>query len=138
MSFIPLSIFPKLNASLNATSACFLLAGYILIRKKKISAHRFCMLGALIVSFVFLICYLYYHAHHGVTRFQGQGWLRPCYFSILISHTVLAVLVFPMALVTVYRAFREDWSRHKRLARWTFPIWLYVSITGVIVYAMLY
>jgi len=129
---------PTLNATLNLTSAVLLLLGYGFIRRGRINAHRACMLLALAASTVFLVSYLYYHLQVGSVRFQGQGWIRPVYFTLLISHTILAASVVPLALVTVTRALREKFDRHKRIARWTLPIWLYVSVTGVIIYWLLY
>ncbi len=138
MSFIQLHYFPAMNASLNATSALLLLFGYFFIRSGKVFFHKVCMILATLVSSVFLVSYLYYHAHHGTTRFLGQGIIRIIYFSILISHTILAVVILPLILMTLYRALRNQFDRHKKIARWTFPLWLYVSITGVVVYWMLY
>lgn len=135
---IPLSSLPALNASLNATSALLLLAGYYFIRNRRITAHKTCMVAAFVVSALFLISYLYYHAHHGSTPFPGQGWVRPVYFVILITHIILAAAVLPLALVTLYRAWQEQFDRHRRIARWTLPLWLYVSVTGVVIYWMLY
>jgi len=129
---------PTVNAILNAMSACFLICGYAFIRKRKIAAHRNCMLTAMTVSALFLISYLIYHSQVGATKFSGTGWVRPVYFAILISHTVLAAAIVPMATVTLYRALRKDFSRHRLIARWTLPIWLYVSVTGVLIYLMLY
>jgi uncharacterized membrane protein YozB (DUF420 family) len=133
-----LSALPAIDALLNATSAVFLTLGYILIRRKNIRAHKACMLAAVATSTLFLACYLTYHYFHGTTRFTGQGALRWVYFSILVSHTILAALIVPLVLVTLYRALRERFEKHKRIARWTLPIWLYVSVTGVVVYWMLY
>lgn len=133
-----LHFFPPLNASLNATSGLLLLAGYIAIRKKKVAIHRRLMLSACLCSLLFLSCYLYYHFHAGTTRFSGTGWSRPLYFSILTSHTILAVTVLPLAIITVTRGLRNQVERHRRIARWTFPIWMYVSVTGVLVYFFLY
>lgn len=129
---------PALNALLNTTSAVLLAAGYRLIRQGKREAHRKAMTAALVVSALFLASYLIYHAQVGSVRFQKTGWIRPVYFTILISHTVLAACVAPLALITVWRAWRGRFDRHRRLARITLPLWLYVSVTGVIVYAMLY
>jgi putative membrane protein len=129
---------PSLNAALNGTSAVLLLLGYRFIRRRAISAHRACMLAAFTVSVAFLISYVVYHAQVGSVRFPGTGWARGVYFAILITHTMLAALVPPLAVVTLYRALRGSFERHRRLARWTFPIWLYVSVTGVVVYVMLY
>ena len=133
-----LTDLPALNACLNATSATFLLLGYWQIRHKNRTAHRLCMSAALLTSTVFLISYLYYHYHHGSTAFQGQGPVRLAYFAILLTHTVLAAAIVPMILLTFARALKGDFARHKPLARWTLPLWLYVSVTGVIVYLMLY
>ena len=129
---------PAVNAALNATSACLLAIGYLCIRRKKITAHKVCMLSAVGTSTLFLISYLTYHYHVGSIRFAGPGGIRFLYFAILISHTILAAAIPPLALITVYRALRGRFDRHVRIARWTFPIWLYVSVTGVIVYVMLY
>ena len=129
---------PTLNAILNATSAVCIVSGFLFIRRKQVNAHRACMIAALIASALFLVSYLYYHAQVGSVPFQGQGWIRPVYFTILISHTVLAVVIVPLVLVTLTRALRGRFDRHKKIARWTFPLWLYVSITGVIVYLLLY
>ena len=133
-----ISYLPHLNAALNSISAIFLIAGYNFIRKGRVLAHRNCQLSALSASTLFLISYLTYHYHHGDTRFLGQGIVRPIYFAILISHVILAIVIVPLVLITVYRAARGDFHRHMRIARWTLPLWLYVSVTGVIVYLMLY
>ena len=129
---------PALNASLNATTAVLLTIGYALIRRGHRLAHRAVMLAALAVSAAFLVSYLYYHSRVGTTRFPGQGWIRAAYFAILLSHTILAAGVVPLAVTTLRRGLRADHPRHARLARWTLPIWLYVSVTGVVIYAMLY
>lgn len=129
---------PTLNAALNSLSAVFLFTGYLLIRSKKQSAHRVCMLVAFACSILFLISYLIYHYQVGSVPFKGQGWVRPVYFTILLTHTILAVTVVPLAIITLIRALREKFPAHRRIARWTFPIWLYVSVTGVVVYWMLY
>lgn len=130
---------PHLNAVLNSLSALFLVAGYLFIRRGMIPQHRAVMTGALISSTLFLISYLTYHfVFHGLTRFAEQGRVRILYLVILFTHTVLAVVILPFVLVTVMRALRGDFARHRRVARWTFPMWLYVSVTGVIVYLMLY
>ena len=141
MSF---SDLPAVNASLNALCTVFLIIGYVFIRRGRRDAHRNCMVAALITSTFFLACYVTYHewlrrttGGHG-TPFSGEGWVRPVYFFILISHIILAVAIVPLVLVTVSRAWRQRWDAHKRIARWTWPIWMYVSITGVIVYVMLY
>jgi putative membrane protein len=135
---IPLSDFPTLDAALNALSASLLVLGYVFIRRKNILAHKVCMISAFVSSTVFLICYLWYHAHHGVTHFTGQGVIRGVYFALLGSHTVLAAVIVPLVLMTLYRALREKFDLHKRLARWTLPLWIYVSVTGVLVYWLLY
>ena len=129
---------PSVDATLNAASAVFLTLGFLFIRRKNISAHRACMLSAFATSMVFLVCYLTYHYFHGTTHFTGQGAVRSFYFALLGSHTVLAALIVPLALTTLYRAWRKRFPQHKRLARWTLPLWLYVSVTGVVVYFMLY
>ena len=130
--------FPALNATLNGSSAVLLLIGRWFIGRGRISIHRAFMIAALVTSSAFLVSYLYYHAHVGSVHFQGQGWSRPVYFSILISHTILAAVVVPMVIITLSRALRERFDRHRAIARWTFPVWMYVSVTGVIVYVMLY
>jgi uncharacterized membrane protein YozB (DUF420 family) len=133
-----LSVFPPLNATLNATSTVLLLIGYALIKTGRKTAHRNVMLAACATSTLFLAGYLYYHAHHGVTRFAGQGWVRQTYFTVLTTHTILAIAVPPLVIMTLLFAARADWPRHRRWARVTFPIWLYVSFTGVVIYWMLY
>ena len=133
-----LSSLPALNALLNGTSAVLLLTGYNLIRRGRMQAHRLMMLAALCTSAAFLASYLYYHAHVGSVHFQGHGWSRPLYFAILVSHTILAVVIVPLVLVALSRALRARYALHKAIARWTFPLWMYVSVTGVIVYFMLY
>ncbi|MCI0403968.1 MAG: DUF420 domain-containing protein [Acidobacteria bacterium] len=135
---IPLSAFPTLNAAFNAASAVLLVTGYVFIRRRNVTAHKACMVGAFLVSMLFLASYLYYHYHHGATSFPGTGLVRIVYFSILIPHTILAAAIVPLALTTLYRAWRQQFARHKRIARWTLPIWLFVSVTGVVVYLMLY
>lgn len=127
-----------LNASLNGASAVCLAAGYFFIRRKRIAAHRLCMLSAVAVSVAFLISYITYHWRVGTVRFTGQGPIRPVYFAILISHTILAVTIVPLVIVTVRRAWKGNFERHRAIARWTLPLWFYVSITGVIVYVLLY
>ena len=129
---------PGVNAALNGTCTVLLLLGFFFIQKRKINLHRLCMIAAFSCSAVFLALYLYFHAHAGVIRFSGRGWIRPVYFTILISHTTLAVVIVPLVLITLSRALRERFDRHKAIARWTLPLWLYVSITGVIVYWLLY
>ena len=133
-----LSILPAVNAGLNSTSALLLTLGYIFIRQRAITAHTMCMLAACGTSTLFLISYLFYHYHHGSTPFAGQGPVRLVYFAILISHTTLAVVIVPLAIVTLARGLRGNFSKHVRLARVTLPLWLYVSVTGVVVYWMLY
>ncbi len=133
-----ISDLPTLNAILNSISAILLTTGYVFIRQKKISAHRACMISAFATSTLFLISYLFYHYHHGATSFPGQGIVRLIYFTVLITHTILAAAIVPMILVTFARALRERFDRHRKIARWTLPIWLYVSVTGVFVYLMLY
>lgn len=133
-----MSVQPTLNALLNATSALLILLGYFFIRQRKTEAHKYSMVAALVTSTIFLASYLIYHFQHGSTRFTGTGIIRTVYFTILITHTVLAAGVVPMILTAVYRAWKGQWERHKAIARWTLPIWLYVSVTGVIVYLMLY
>ena len=135
---IPLRAHPTLNAILNSLSALLLVNGYLAIRRRQIRLHKMSMLGAFTTSSLFLISYLVYHAQTGSHPFAGQGWIRPVYFSILISHTVLAATIVPLVIVTLRRAFRADFERHVRIARRTLPLWLYVSITGVVVYWMLY
>ena len=132
------STLPVLNALLNATSALLLLAGYLFIRQRKVTAHKTCMLTAFGVSSLFLVSYVIYHYHAGSKPFAGQGWIRGVYYPLLISHLTLATLIIPFALTTIYRAWRGQFARHMRIARWTLPLWLYVSVTGVIVYWMLY
>jgi len=132
------STFPKIDAALNGCSAVLLVTARGLIARRRVSAHRAVMIAALISSTLFLVCYLYYHAHVGSVHFRGVGWIRPVYFSILISHTILAAAIVPMVLITLSRALRERFDRHRAIARWTFPLWLYVSVTGVVIYLMLY
>lgn len=133
-----ISYLPHVNAFLNSTSAILLVVGYSLIKRGRINAHRVCQTSAVITSTLFLISYLTYHYYHGDTRFLGQGIIRPIYFTILITHVILAIVIVPMVLITFYRALRSDFARHRRIARWTLPLWLYVSVTGVIVYLTLY
>ena len=135
---IPLSYFPALDAALNGTSALLLTLGFVFIRQRKIAAHKACMISAFASSTIFLVCYLWYHVHHGVTHFTGQGLVRGFYFALLGSHTILAAVIVPLVLMTLYRALRNRFPQHKKIARWTLPIWLYVSVTGVLVYWMLY
>jgi uncharacterized membrane protein YozB (DUF420 family) len=132
------SIFPVIDASLNGASAVLLVTGHSYIKSGRMQAHKRVMIAALITSCLFLICYLYYHYHVGSVHFRGQGVWRTVYFSILISHTILAAVIVPLVIITLSRALRERFDRHRAIARWTYPLWLYVSITGVVVYIMLY
>jgi uncharacterized membrane protein YozB (DUF420 family) len=129
---------PVVDATLNATAAVLLVWGYILIRRRKIAAHRRVMLAAFATSSVFLVCYLIYHFNVGSVRFPHEGAIRTVYLSILATHTALAATVPPLAIVTLSRGLRERYDRHRKIARWALPIWLYVSVTGVVVYLMLY
>lgn len=133
-----LSAFPALNASLNATCAVLLLLGWALIKTGRREAHRWAMVSAFLCSAVFLACYLWYHFHAGSTRFQKTGPIRTVYLTILLTHTVLATAVLPVILRTLFLAVKGRFEEHKRWARWAFPVWLYVSVTGVTVYWMLY
>jgi uncharacterized membrane protein YozB (DUF420 family) len=132
------AFFPALNAGLNGTSAVLLLSGRVLIAKKRIAAHRACMIAAVVASALFLGCYLFFHFKVGNILFLGQGWSRPVYFAILISHVMLAIVIVPMAVITLNRGLKARYDRHRTIARWTWPLWMYVSVTGVIVYFMLY
>ena len=134
------SFLPAVNACLNGASAVLIGVGYYCIRTGRRNAHKRLMLSGFVTSTLFLISYLYYHLvlHAGVTPFQGAGLWRPVYFAILLSHTILAAAIVPLILVTLYRALKGNFARHKAVARWTFPIWLYVSVTGVVIYLMLY
>jgi uncharacterized membrane protein YozB (DUF420 family) len=132
------SIFPAINATLNGTSAVLLLTGHSMIKRGRVSAHRALMLCAVSTSALFLASYVYYHAHVGSYHFRGHGWSRPLYFAILISHTLLAAAIVPLVVITLIRALRERFDKHRAIARWTYPIWLYVSVTGVVIYFMLY
>lgn len=129
---------PEINATLNALSAIALLTGYGFIRKGKVMQHRASMLTAFGCSAVFLCGYLYFHFEIGVVRFGGRGWIRPVYFTLLTTHTILAVVILPLVLITLYRAVTNQFIKHQAIARWTLPLWLYVSVTGVMVYVMLY
>lgn len=133
-----ISSLPALNASLNATCAVLLVTAYLFIRRKKVIAHRNTMLAATTVAALFLVSYLYYHYQVGSVPFQGHGPLRTFYFTILISHTILAVAIVPLAVITLYRGLSKQVARHRKIARFTLPIWLYVSVTGVMIYWMLY
>jgi putative membrane protein len=135
---IALHDLPKLNACLNALSAVWLICGLLFIRRRQVSAHRFCMLAAVVTSMLFLTSYIFYHAQVGTTRFQTQSWVRQLYLVILGTHTILAVAIVPLVLITLRRALTRQFVRHRRLARITWPIWVYVSVTGVVIYWMLY
>ena len=135
---IPISILPTINATLNAMAGVLLLAGYSFIRKRRVEAHRRCMLTAFGVSILFLVSYLTYHYEVGDVRFQGTGWIRPVYFAMLISHIILAVAIVPLAIITLWRGLSARFDAHRRIARWTWPIWMYVSVTGVLVYVLVY
>ena len=135
---LQVTTLPAVNAALNALTALLLVAGYVQIRRRRIAAHRACMLAAFTTSVLFLVSYLTYHAQVGSQPFTGQGPIRSVYFVVLISHIVLAALILPLALVTLRRGLRRDDVRHAAIARWTLPIWLYVSVTGIVVYWMLY
>ena len=132
------SILPAVNALLNGTSALLLTGGYVCIRRKKVIAHKTCMATAFVVSSLFLVTYLIHHYQVGSVPFAGEGWLRGAYFSVLIPHVVLAALLVPLALTTLHRGLTSRFDKHVRIARWTLPIWLYVSVSGVLVYWMLY
>ena len=129
---------PAVNATLNGLSAIFLGAGFVFIKKKNVPAHRACMISAFVTSSIFLACYLTYHYFHGVTKFVNPAWFRPIYLTLLTSHTILAVVIVPLIFMTLSRALRQKFERHKAIARWTWPLWMYVSVTGVIVYWLLY
>jgi uncharacterized membrane protein YozB (DUF420 family) len=133
-----LPVLPTVNATLNGISALLLAIGRWQIATRRVAAHRTAMLTAFATSTLFLICYLYYHAHVGSVRFQHHGALRTTYLTILFTHTVLAIVLVPMILVTLNRALKDRFALHKRIARWTWPVWMYVSVTGVVVYLLLY
>lgn len=141
---VEVAVLPAVNAVLNGASSVLLTAGFLFIRRRNVAAHRACMLGAFGVSVLFLVCYLVYHYHAGSRLFGGQGWIRPVYFVLLVSHILLAAAIVPLALSTIYRGLSAyhgvsaHVARHVRIARWTLPIWLYVSVTGVVVYLLLY
>ncbi len=132
------NIFPGINAALNGASAVLITTARVLIQQKKIRLHRMLMIAAVVTSSLFLISYVYYHLHVCSVHFPGQGWVRPLYFTILFSHTLLAAMVVPLVLTSLSLGLRERFDRHRRISRWTFPVWLYVSVTGVVVYVMLY
>ena len=129
---------PEINACLNASSAVLLVAGYLFIRRGRVRAHHWSMLGAFAASTLFLAGYLWFHFHAGIVPYRGTGWHRILYFAILIPHSILAALIVPLALITLTHAFRGRFEKHRRIARWTLPAWLFVSVTGVIVYFMLF
>ena len=133
-----LTDLPAVNATLNGLSACLLACGYLFIKQKKIRAHRNCMIAAFVTSTIFLICYLVYHANVGRTVFKNPAGFRPFYLAILVSHTILAVVIVPMILMSLSRALKERFEAHKKIARWTWPLWMYVSVTGVVIYWILY
>ena len=135
---MPLRSLPAVNAGLNGACTVLLLGGYAMIRSKKIAAHRAFMIAAFCCSTIFLGLYLYFHFHAGVIRFGGQGLIRPVYFALLISHTTLAVVIVPLVLITLARGLGGNFAKHRAIAKWTLPLWLYVSVTGVIVYWLLY
>src|SRR5215813_8311140 len=127
-----------LNATLNGATSVLLTAGYVAIRSGKVALHKALMISAFVVSTAFLISYLAYHYRVGHVAFQGQGWIRPVYFTLLLTHTVLAAVIVPMIIITIRRAWLERFDKHRIIARWTLPLWIYVSVTGVIVYLMVY
>jgi uncharacterized membrane protein YozB (DUF420 family) len=135
---------PVVNAFLNGLSAVFLAAGYCFIRRKNMRAHRNCMVTAFAASILFLACYITYHSylafhlHRGPTVFNNPAWFRPIYLTILLTHTVLAIAIVPLAIITLSRALRSRFDRHRKIARWTWPLWMYVSVTGVLIYLLLY
>ena len=135
---ISIGDLPTLNAVLNGTSAVLLAFGYLFIRRKKVNLHKACMVSAFVISTLFLVSYLIYHYHAGSKPFPGEGWTRPVYFAILISHVILATVTLPLSIVTLARGLRGRFEKHRSIARWALPIWLYVSVTGVAVYLMLY
>jgi putative membrane protein len=140
MTLVPAqyAIFPVIDATMNGISTVLLLIGHSFIKTGRIAAHRAFMIAALASSSIFLGSYLYFHYHVGSVHFQGQGWSRPVYFTILISHVVLAAAIVPLVIITLSRALQEKYDKHRVIARWTYPLWLYVSVTGVVVYVMLY
>jgi uncharacterized membrane protein YozB (DUF420 family) len=135
---IEYTVLPAVNATLNAISTVLLTVGWLFIRRRKIDRHRLCMIGAFVTSALFLTSYLVYHAKVGSVPFTGQGAIRLVYFAILLTHVVLAAAILPLALITLSRALSRRFERHRKIARWTLPIWLYVSVTGVVIYVMLY
>jgi len=136
---VSLTDLPAVNACLNGLSAVFLMTGYVFIRRGNKIAHRNCMVSAFVTSTIFLVCYLTYHfSVKTITRFKEPGWFRPIYLTILLTHTVLAVVIVPLVLMTLHRAVKERFDLHKKIARWTWPLWMYVSVTGVVIYLLLY
>lgn len=129
---------PAVNAALNFTSTVLLTLGWVFIKQGRKAAHRNCMVAAFCTSSLFLACYLYYHFHVGRTVFRDPAWFRPCYLVLLFTHTILAGAIVPMILLTVHRALKERFELHKKIARWTWPLWMYVSVTGVVIYFLLY
>ena len=135
---------PPVNATLNALSAVFLSCGLYFIRQKRQEAHRKCMIAAFVSSAIFLVCYITYHTylarylHRGPTRFRDPAWFRPIYLTILVSHTLLAIAIVPMAIITLHRGLKQRFVAHKQISRWTWPLWMYVSVTGVLIYLILY
>jgi uncharacterized membrane protein YozB (DUF420 family) len=135
---------PAVNGSLNALSTIFLTAGYVFIRRKNQRAHRNCMIAAFVTSTLFLVCYITYHSyvayvlHRGPTKFVDPEWFRPIYLAILGTHTILAVVIVPLVLITLSRGLKSRFDQHRKIARWTWPLWMYVSVTGVVIYLLLY
>jgi putative membrane protein len=134
---LDVSFLPAINATLNGTAAVLLCAGYVAIRRRARRLHKYLMVAAFIASALFLICYVTYHSIHGDTPFHGVGWIRPVYFTVLVSHILLSAVTFPLTVTTLFFAARGTFSRHRRIARWTLPLWLYVSVTGVAIYFFL-
>ena len=135
---LTISDLPLLNATLNGIAAILLVTGYLFIKQGRRRQHQWCMLGALTTSALFLVSYVTYHLHAGSRPFPGQGPIRVVYFAILITHVILAAVIVPLALLTAVRGLRSQFDKHVRIARWTFPVWVYVSVTGVVIYLMLY
>jgi len=135
---LTISDLPALNATLNGIAAILLVTGYLFIKQGRRRQHQWCMLGALTTSALFLVSYVTYHLHAGSRPFPGQGAIRLVYFAILITHVILAAVIVPLALLTAVRGLRSQFDKHVRIARWTFPVWVYVSVTGVVIYLMLY
>lgn len=133
---VEITTLPHVLAAINSATICLLIAGYIFIRNKDRVRHRACMLGAVAMAVLFLVIYVYYHANAGLAKFGGEGSIRPIYFTILIAHIIGAVLLVPVVPITLFRALRERFDKHRKLAKWTLPLWLYVSISGVVVYVM--